>query len=585
MIKNFKFIYQYFKKYWFSYLLGIIALFVVDLLNAYIPKLTGEIVDGLTNQTFVMKDVLNVVKTISIYGFFIALGRFGWRFFISGSSRAITKDIRQNMFQHMESLPNRFYKEHKTGDLMAHFSNDLNSIQMMMGAAVISAFDASVMLILVLVQMLTYVSVKLTLIAVLPFLLICVGNYFYGKWMHKRFLEKQEAFSELSDAAQETVSGIRVIKSFVQEKRELYAFARINLHNKEKNLRVVELQALFMPLLDLIIGISSLLTLLYGGYLSLCKEITAGQFIAFNQYITMLVWPMLAVGECITFFSQGFASIFRIRKLMEEKSDIEEKGDSSIQTLQGAISIKDLSFSYPDAANDPVLSHISVDIPKGETLAVMGATGSGKTSLISLLLRIYDTDKECIFYDGTPIQKVPLPVLKKNIAYVPQENFLFSDTIYGNIAFGLKDASKEQVIKASKDAYIYDNIMDFPEAFDTVVGERGVTLSGGQKQRISIARALILDAPVLILDDSLSAVDTNTEKEILTNLKNLRKGKTTIIIAHRISTIEHADHCLVLENGCMKEYGSHNDLISQNGIYARIYHKQQLEAMIAEEGE
>ena len=584
-MQEIKFIGKYVKKHWLQYLLGIAALFAVDLVNTYIPQFTGNITNGLDQGTLDMQGVMRLVWKILMMGGLIALGRFGWRFFLFGAARSIERDMRNDMFRHLEGLSMRYYNNHKTGDLMAHFTNDLMSVRMLVGMTVITTFDASVMLVLVLYKMITYVNARLTLIAVIPLILIIFGDYFYGKAMHKRFLAKQEAFSDLTDQVQETVSGIRVIKAFVQERKELYAFAKTNLKNKDKNMAVVRLRALFMPVLDLIIGASLLITLLMGGYLAIDGTINVGQFIAFNSYIGMLVWPMMAVGECITSISQGMASARRIFRIFCEKPEIVD-GEKlqDVEKLQGKVELKNLTFAYPDADKTQVLKNISVHVPAGSTLAIMGRTGSGKTTLANLLLRLYDCEGGSILLDGMPIREIPLKVLRQNIAYVPQDNFLFSDTIENNIAFGVENLPFEQIQQAAKDACIHDNIMDFPDGYQTVVGERGATISGGQKQRSSIARALLKDAPILILDDALSAVDTDTEEKILQNLKENRRGKTTILIAHRISTLQQADQILVLEDGRGAELGSHEELLALNGLYAGVYRKQQLEKQLEKEG-
>ena len=449
----------------------------------------------------------------------------------------------------------------------------------------ITTFDATVMLVLVLSSMIQFVSMKLTLIAVIPLILILIGNFWFGKQMHKRFLARQEAFSGLTDQTQEAISGIRVIKGFVQERKELAAFARANGNCREKNLRVVRLMAFFLPMLDLIVGISLLLTLAYGGRMAIFGEITVGQFVTFNGYVTMLIWPMIAVGESISGLSQGLASMRRIRTILDEQPEIVDEGDPSITSLKGDIEFRDLTFRYPGAPeNHPALDHVSVHVPAGETLAVIGRTGCGKTTMMSLLERLWDTeDPDMIRVDGHPLRDIPLQVLHRDIAYVPQDSFLFSDTIRNNIAFGVETANEAEVTEAAKAADVHDNIMEFPDRYDTLLGERGVTVSGGQKQRISIARALMKDAPVLILDDSLSAVDTDTEERILNRLKEARRGRTTLIIAHRISTIQHADHILVLEDGKPAEYGTHDELMARGGLYRTIYDKQQLEKQLQEE--
>ena len=575
----------YAKSRWLHYAAGILALAAVDLMNVYIPQFTGQITDGLKAGTIGMDGVWRLIGLIILMGAAMAAGRFGWRYFIFGAALDVRRRLQEDLFAHLERLSMRYYNEHKTGDLMAHFTNDMRSVQMLMGPTVVTAFDATVMLVMVLGKMMFYVDMRLTLVAVIPLLLIMYGDYYYGKVMHRKFFAKQRAFSDLTDQVQEAVSGIRVIKAFVQERQELAAFARVNRLNQDRNMAVARTQALFMPLLDLVIGVSGLLTLLYGGYLTIAGEITLGQFEAFNLYIAMLVWPMLAAGECITFISQGMASLKRIRTILDEKPEIVDGAEvKDVAALRGEIELDGLTFAYPDQEDVTVLDSIRVHVDQGSTLAVLGRTGSGKSTLANLLLRLYDAKSDMIRIDGRPICEIPLSVLRRDIAYVPQESFLFSDTLERNIAFGAERKSREEIQRAARDACIHSNIMDFPEGYDTMVGERGVTLSGGQKQRSAIARALLKDAPILILDDALSAVDTDTEEQILHNLRVNRAGRTTIIIAHRISTIQNADRILVLDEGRAAEYGAHEELMALGGIYRSIHDKQQLEKQLREEG-
>ncbi len=581
-MEQLQFIIKYIKRHKWQYVGGVITLFAVDFANLYIPKMTGIITDGLASNTMSMKGVLKNIIIILMVGLTLAVGRFLWRYFIFGASRSIERELRDGMFAHLETLDVEYYNEHKTGDLMTRFTSDLNSVRMAIGPAVIAAFDAVVMTVMVIVQMMVYVDIKLTFVSIIPMLFIAAGELYYGKIMQKRFLERQKAVSELTDFVQESFSGVRVVKAFVRERAQIREFAKANANTKQKNLNIAKMEAIVMPLLDVVIGISSLLTLLYGGYLALKGVITVGRFVAFNQYITMLVWPMLACGEAINMFSQGGASIKRIQEIFEEKPEIIDRKDvKEPEKIKGSIRFHHLTFIHR-GHSEPTLKDINLNIEAGTTLAIIGRTGNGKSTLVNLLLHLYNTKPNMILIDGRDINTIPLKTLRENIAYVPQDNFLFSDTLKSNIAFGTDNAEMEEIVKATKTACIHENIISFPDGYETIVGERGVTLSGGQKQRSSIARALKKDAPILILDDALSAVDTDTEEKILKNLKENRKGKTTILIAHRISTIQNADLILVLEDGEAKECGSHRELMELGGIYKDMFEKQQLEAAIGE---
>ena len=582
-MNSFTFLFQYIKRHKYQYTAGIITLFVVDFANLFIPRLTGTITDGLTAHSLDWNGIKLCLLAIFGLGLTLALGRFLWRFFLFGASRSIEKELRNDMFRHLEKMSVEYYNEHKTGDLMTRFTSDLNAIRMAIGPAVICVFDASVMTIMVICQMMYYVNIRLTLLAIIPMLLICAGEIYYGKIMHARFRERQEAVSDLTDFVQESFSGVRVIKAFVRERSQMRAFARANRHTMDKNLNVVRMQAVVMPLLDVIIGLSSLITLVYGGYLALVGEITLGRFVAFNQYINMLVWPMLACGDAINMFSQGSASTRRIREIFDEKPEIYDRKDvQPPDEIRGDITFSHLTFIHR-GHSEPTLKDINLEIPAGTTLAIIGRTGNGKPTLVNLLLRLYNTKPGMILIDGRDINTIPLKALRENIAYVPQDNFLFSDTLKANIAFGAGEEDMDAITCATSVACIHENIVSFPDGYETIVGERGVTLSGGQKQRSSIARALMKDSPILILDDSLSAVDTDTEERILKNLKENRRGKTTLLIAHRISTIQNADVILVLEDGEAKEIGNHESLMAQNGIYRDMFEKQQLEAAMGEE--
>lgn len=599
-MNSFQFIWQYIRRYKFRYTAGIITLFFVDFFNIYIPKVTGAITDGLTASTLDMDGIKKHLLALFLLGAALALGRFFWRYFLFGASRGIERSLRDDMFAHLEELDVEYYNEHKTGDLMTRFTSDLNMIRMAIGPAVICVFDATVMTVMVIVQMMFYVNIRLTLLALIPMILICVGEIYYGKIMHPKYKARQEAVSNLTDYVQESFSGVRVIKAFVQERAQMYGFLKSNQNTMDKNLTVVRWQAIVMPLLDVIIGFSSLITLIYGGYLALTGEITLGRFVAFNQYINMLVWPMLACGDAINMFSQGSASIRRVQEVFQEKPAVHDSAQAetaaetavvsaaetdaettvvSAPEIKGDITLSHLTFIHK-GHSEPTLKDISLEIKAGTTLAIIGRTGNGKSTLVNLLLHLYNTKPGMILIDGRDINTIPLKELREHIAYVPQDNFLFSDTLKSNISFGAQETDMDAVIRAAQASCIHENIISFPDGYETMVGERGVTLSGGQKQRSSIARALLKDAPILILDDALSAVDTDTEEQILKNLKENRRGKTTILIAHRISTIQNADIIMVLEDGEAREIGNHASLMALDSIYRSMFEKQQLEAAI-----
>lgn len=578
IMSQFAFIMQYIKRHKYRYAAGILTLFVVDFCNIFIPQMTGTITDGLTAHSIDWQGVIQCLIKLFLLGLTLAIGRFLWRFFLFGSARTIERELRNDMFGHLEKMSVEYYNVHKTGDLMTRFTSDLNAIRMAIGPAVICVFDAVVMTVMVIGQMIIYVNIKLTLLALIPMVFILFGTIYYGKIMHEKYKERQEAVSGLTDFVQESFSGVRVIKAFVRERAQLRAFAKENANTMDKNLKLVKIQAIIMPLLDVIIGLSSLATLIYGGYLALIGEITLGRFVAFNQYINMLVWPMIACGDAINMFSQGGASIRRIQEIFHEKPEIiaPEVTDAE-DNLNGEITFSHLTFMHQDHT-EPTLKDINLEVPAGTTLAIIGRTGNGKSTLVNLLLHLYNTKPGMILLDGRDINTIPLKTLRENIAYVPQDNFLFSDTLKANIAFGTEGEDMEEIVRATKAACIHDNIIAFPDGYETIVGERGVTLSGGQKQRSSIARALMKNAPILILDDALSAVDTDTEEHILNNLKENRAGKTTILIAHRISTIQSADMIMVLEDGEAREVGNHAQLMELGGIYKDMFDKQQLEA-------
>lgn len=572
----------YVMKYKWFYFFGVLILLLVDYMQLFIPKIIGMVTDGIKDGSMDSRGIITMVITLVSVTLIMAASRIGWRYCIIGSSKKIERDIRVDLFEKWVQLDATYFNQTKTGNLMAYATNDLNAIRMMVGPGVITIFDAVIMTVLVIGQMAFAISLPLTLVAIIPMPFIAWGSYYFGKIIKKRFKIKQEAFALLSDKVQESFSGIKVIKSFVQEYYDLKDFDDIAEDNYDKNLKLAKLAAFLNPLVIFLVGTSLLISIGYGGYLTMVNDITIGEFVAFNQYILMLSWPMQAIAMGINTFAQGAASIKRIDEVLKAQPIVNDNEQAKpLEKIQGHIRISQLSFNFPDN-NQQGLDNINLEVKKGETLAILGRTGSGKSTLVNLLLRIYNAPYNTIFLDDQDIMKASIESVRRHIAYVPQDNFLFSDSIANNIAFGEGDLSKEQIEAAAKKADVHSNIMEFPEQYDTVVGERGTTLSGGQKQRVSIARALALDAPILILDDSLSAVDTKTEELILENLKVLRQDKTNIIIAHRISTVRHADHIVILENGHVAEYGNHETLLEKEGIYADMYEKQQLEEELSE---
>jgi len=564
------------------YIIGLLTLLMVDYVNLQIPEYTGKIIDGLSNRLYELPQIIILLLAILFSSGLIMIGRMLWRMFIFGTSRKIERGLRDELFSHLETLSCRYFNYHKTGDLMAHFTSDLEALRNALGPAIVSSFDAIVMTLLTLYKMMIGVNVKLTLMTLVPMSVIAIGGYYFGEYIEKKFTEKQEAFASLSDYVQESITGARVIKAFCQEQGQATAFSKVNRHSFQKNMNVVKTMATVFPLLDLVIGVTYVIALIYGGYLTMTSQISLGQFIAFNQYISMLIWPMIALGDAITSYSQGRAAMGRILEVFKEESEIQEIPQPKTHVPLGQIEFKNVSFQYDSQL---VLKNINLTIQQGQTLAIVGRLGSGKTTMASLLMRLYDPTEGTILADGYNLKDLQLKTYRSSLAYVPQDSFLFSDTLENNLLFGVENKTEKDMMEACKQACIHESIMDFPLKYQTMVGERGVTLSGGQKQRTSIARALIKNSPILILDDALSAVDTDTEEQILQHLKEIRQNKTTIIIAHRISTIMNADHILVLDEGRMAEYGTFDQLISRNGIFKEMYDKQQLEKQLSEGGE
>lgn len=571
------------KKYKANYLLGISFLIIIDIMQTRIPIITGYVIDGLELKNIEMANIRHQIILLFFIAISVFIGRIIWRYFIFGTSRTIERDIRNDLFEHLEKMSTKYYQEHSAGEIMAHMTNDLEAVRMALGQGILFICDVAALGTITIFNMINEIDLVLTIVAVIPLLMIAITTTILGKELHKRFAMKQEAFADLSNFVQENLSGIKVIKSFVQEKKEIEAFEKVNKNNYNKNMKLMRMYTVMHPYMQFISGLSLAIAIGYGGYITVYGRISVGDFAAFIQYLGMLVWPMIAVGMTINIFTMGSASLERIEKILNEPIEIKDSiYVNHTNNLKGSIEVRNLSYKYPET-NNYVLKDVSFKISKGQTLGIIGRTGSGKTTLVNLFLRIFDPDKNSIFIGGEDIMEIHLDVLRKNIGYVPQDNFLFSNTISNNIDFGVRNSTEDEIINAAKAACVHDNIIDFKEGYKTVIGERGVSLSGGQKQRISIARALIKDPEILILDDSVSAVDTDTEEKILSHIKNTRNGKTNVIIAHRISTIQNADLIIVIEDGKIIEKGKHAELIQNNGLYNSIYEKQLLEKMLEEQ--
>jgi ATP-binding cassette, subfamily B, multidrug efflux pump len=563
----------YLRRYWKNLAWGGVAIVLYNVIKVLLPLVIGHAIDDMQHGITEAKVLYHSLRLLLIAAL-SAIFLYICRQVIIGASREIEFDLRNDIFANLERQSPNYYHTHRTGDIMARTTNDLNAVRMLLGPAIMYSANTIVFTAAALPFMYR-ISPKLTFFAFVPLPMASVLVQYFGARIHRRFERIQAMFSDVSAKAQENFAGARLIRAFAQEEAEIASFETANLEYIKRSLHLVRLMAMLWPTLEFVLGLSLMITLLVGGHEVVSHRISVGQFTAFNVYMVQLTWPMIAVGWVVNLFQRGTASVVRIDELLKQKPDIADAPTATDSPVVGDIEFRNLTFAYPNAP--PVLHNVNLRIPAGSSLAIVGPTGSGKSTLVGLIPRLHDASPETVLIDGQPIRNFKLSNLRRSIGFVPQETFLFSDTIHQNIAFGRPDASPKEVQEAATIAHISTEILEFPKGFDTEVGERGLTLSGGQKQRTAIARAVIRDPKILILDDALASVDTYTEERILSGLKQNMEGRTTVFISHRISTARNADQIAVLVAGRIAELGTHDELIARNGYYTSLFEKQRLE--------
>ncbi|MCJ7803670.1 MAG: ABC transporter ATP-binding protein/permease [Desulfobacterales bacterium] len=563
-------------------LIGLIALLIVDVLQLFIPRVIKYVIDDLTLGIISPSRLLLYGLEVLILALGIGSFRYIWRYFLLGTARRIEKALRDRLFIHLQTLSSSYFSHTKVGDLMAHATNDIDAVRMSLSLGVVFLMDTIILGVLTIFFMI-FIHPKLTLFAILPMPLITLITLLFSRSIHHRFEILQKTFASLTERVREAIAGIRVIKAYVLEERETEKLSHLSQDYIQKNLNVTKVWGMFFPVILFFSNLSMAIVLYLGGKLTIFQSISTGDFVAFMSYLGLLAWPMMALGWAINVIQRGSASMDRLNRIFEETPEISDSSDViRLGPLKGRIEMRGLTFS-PGNGGNPLLQDIHLTVEEGERMVVVGRTGSGKTILCNLVARILEPRQGYLFFDGIEIHEIPLEVLRKSVGYVPQDTFLFLDTIRENIAFGKLDATDKEIEEAARLAQIYDEIMEFPEGPNTVIGEKGITLSGGQRQRIAIARAILMNPPIFILDDALSSVDIQTEERILEGLEKFLQGKTSILITHRIAPLRRADRIIVLEQGRVAEMGDHNTLLSKGGIYTDLYWQRQLEEELEKE--
>lgn len=561
----------YLKKYQAKIIIGATMVLLTNIVAVVSPWILRNAIDRLYLD--ISRDILLYYASLLIAASAVeGLFRFLMRRTLIGVSRNIEYDLRNDLFSHLQSLSPSFYQRNPTGDIMSRATNDLSAVRMVLGPGIMYSINTLFTAVLT-ISILVTLNLQLAILTLLPLLAVSVCVKYFGNQIHQRFERIQEQFATLTTLAQENVSGIRVVKAYNQEEAFIGRFQEANQDYVDRSLSLVRVWGVFNPLLTFLLGLSSVGLLWYGGRQVIQGSMTVGDFVAFMAYLSMLTWPTIALGWVINIFERGSASMGRMNQIFQSRPEIRDESSSTLSTLEGHIQVNNLTFSYNGT---PVLKNVSFEIPAGQTLAIVGRTGSGKSTLVNLLCRLYQVPEAGIFIDGSDINNIPLETLRTHIGYVPQETFLFSETVQQNIAFGRPEASLQSIQESAKISNIWPDIQEFPRKFETFVGERGITLSGGQKQRIAISRALLVNPRILILDDALSSVDTDTEEKILQGLAGEFTNRTVILISHRISTVKMADQILVLEKGEIVERGTHDELLKTEGHYATLYERQLL---------